>query len=408
MRNITVEHFKRTSVEDQEVEMVERKGIGHPDTICDALAEEVSKELSKEYKKRYGSVLHHNVDKIALAAGHSSPKFEGGEVLKPIRIFLIGRASNEYKGEEIPVDKIAIRVCRDYLQGTLFHLKPEHIEIDSYLSQGSGDLVHCFERAKEVIPTANDTSFGIGHAPYSRLEWMVLKSAEMLNSEEYRKANPSVGEDVKVMGLREANEFHLTVCIAFIDKYIKNPEDYLNAKKKAESDIAVLCSKLSEESDFGNKPNSLSVFVNMADNPEDPGSFYITVTGLSAEMGDDGMVGRGNRSNGLITPNRPMSLEAACGKNPVNHVGKIYNVMADDLSRKIYEKVPGVSEVYVDILSSIGQPIDQPKRASIKIIPKENANFAEIKEKAFEIADSEFANILKVSERLINGDLRTY
>ncbi len=54
----------------------------------------------------------------------------------------------------------------------------------------------------------------------------------------------------------------------------------------------------------------------------------------SVEMGDDGATGRGNRGNCLITPMRPMSIEAIAGKNPVNHVGKIYNVIAQQVAEE--------------------------------------------------------------------------
>ncbi len=59
------------------------------------------------------------------------------------------------------------------------------------------------------------------------------------------------------------------------------------------------------------------VHVNTADDIKKK-SVFLTVTGTSAEMGDDGSVGRGNRCNGLITPNRPMSMEATSGKNPID------------------------------------------------------------------------------------------
>ena len=63
---------------------------------------------------------------------------------------------------------------------------------------------------------------------------------------------------------------------------------------------------------------------------------YLTLLGTSAEQGDSGQVGRGNRVCGLISLNRPMSVEAAAGKNPVSHVGKIYNVLAHELAMRIY------------------------------------------------------------------------
>jgi len=253
---------------------------------------------------------------------------------------------------------------------------------------------------------ANDTSFGVGYAPYSRLEEMVLKITETLNSPKYRIEHPWIGEDVKVMGLRDGNDFLFTLGVAFVDKFVSSLSEYISLKRQLEEDVLNICEEINKEQK--KRADSISVSINTADHEDNPDSVYITVTGLSAEMGDDGMVGRGNRSNGLITPNRPMSLEAACGKNPINHVGKIYNVLADELSNRIYSEVKGIEEVYVDILSSIGRPIDQPKKLSVKVSPKEGVKVKSLEKEIVDIANDELDNIRSVSKRLIEGELRTY
>jgi S-adenosylmethionine synthetase len=52
-----VEPYRRTSVAEQLVAIVERKGTGHPDYLCDSMMEAISIALSKEYmlkrKKRF-------------------------------------------------------------------------------------------------------------------------------------------------------------------------------------------------------------------------------------------------------------------------------------------------------------------------------------------------------------------
>ena len=88
---------------------------------------------------------------------------------------------------------------------------------------------------------------------------------------------------------------------------------------------------------------------------------YLTLTGTSAEMGDDGAVGRGNRVNGVIAPFRATSLEAACGKNPISHVGKVYNVLALLAAQDIVEQVPAVRAATVYVLSQIGGALDQKR-----------------------------------------------
>jgi S-adenosylmethionine synthetase len=63
MSNITIEELKQTPVGEQRVELVERKGVGHPDSICDAIMEQVSVVLCREYLTIFGRILHHNIDK---------------------------------------------------------------------------------------------------------------------------------------------------------------------------------------------------------------------------------------------------------------------------------------------------------------------------------------------------------
>jgi len=147
--------------------------------------------------------------------------------------------------------------------------------------------------------------------------------------------------------------------------------------------------------------------VNTADNP-DSGSVFLTVIGTSAEMGDDGSVGRGNRCNGLITPNRPMSMEATSGKNPINHIGKIYNLLSTRVAQECVAKVEGIEEIYLRILSQIGNPIDQPLVASAQIIPKNGANFRNISREVESLVDSSLEGITCITEKVISGELKTF
>jgi S-adenosylmethionine synthetase len=145
--------------------------------------------------------------------------------------------------------------------------------------------------------------------------------------------------------------------------------------------------------------------INMADSPD---SVYITVSGTSAEMGDDGAEGRGNRSNGLITLNRPMSMEGTPGKNPVNHTGKIYNLLANTIASEVVEKVDGIQEVYIKILSEIGRGIDDPKVANAQIVPKSDVNLGAIEKKVERITDEWLANITEITEMVIREELKTF
>jgi S-adenosylmethionine synthetase len=92
---------------------------------------------------------------------------------------------------------------------------------------------------------------------------------------------------------------------------------------------------------------------------------YLTYTGSSIESGDEGVVGRGNRVNGMITPLRPMSVEGASGKNPVYHVGKLYSLAARRLAERLSEATGDYAEVH--LVSATGQRLDRPWRALIRL-----------------------------------------
>ena len=342
-------------------EIVERKGTGHPDTICDSLAEEFSRSLSRFYLDRFGRILHHNLDKAILVGGEASPRFGGGEVREPIEFTLVGRATYRYRGEDFrkEIEELYYETVRDWLRRNLPHLDIDrHIRINLKARAGSEDLTDLFEREGEV-PLANDTSFGVGFYPFTRAEKLAYEVERFLNSDKYKSDNPFVGEDVKVMVVRDLKTYKVTVALAFVDRYVKDVKHYRDLKVKVQSDVYMLAKGI-----LGDYP--LSVEINVADDYA-RGSVYITVTGTSAEAGDDGQVGRGNRVNGLITPYRPMTLEAAAGKNPVSHVGKIYNIAANMIAREVVEKFPAVENVYIYLVSQIGRPINEPQLVHTRV-----------------------------------------
>lgn len=351
MKNILIQN-----ISEGEIGVAERKGIGHPDTICDEIMEQISVELCQYYLMEFGHILHHNVDKALLIGGQSAPAFNGGKIIQPISLILAGRATAKVMDKSIPVNEIAIDTARKWIQKNIPHLNPEKdIDIISKIRAGSSDLVDLFSRVEKwQVPLSNDTSFGAGFYPISRMEKNIIKIEKLLNSSLAKNKYPFIGEDIKVMGVEMEGQEYFTIAIAMIDKYISNLEDYIFKIKKVKHFVTA-------ELDLADAV----VHINTADNYE-TGSVYLTVTGTSAENGDDGQVGRGNRINGLITPYHPMSLEATSGKNPVTHIGKIYNYFAMDLSKAVVEN-NFADYTSVFIVSQIGKPIDDPQLLNIKL-----------------------------------------
>ena len=403
-RNIRIESVDRRAVEDQEVEIVERKGVGHPDSLCDGIAESVSRALSNLYLDRVGEVLHYNTDETQLAAGNAAPAFGGGEVVEPIYVLLVGRATKQYEADDgteytLPVDSVALAAARDYLAETVPELEfGTDVVVDVRLGEGSGDLQTVFGEDGAAVPMANDTSFGVGHAPLTETERIVLEAEEHLNGP-YADDHPELGPDVKIMGKREGDHIDLTVAAAMIDRYLDGMAAYTDAVASVREAVADLAESYTDR--------SVGVEVNTADDYDD-GAMYLTTTGTSAEQGDDGSVGRGNRSNGLITPNRPMSMEATSGKNPVNHIGKIYNLLSTRIAEAVVDEVPGIRDFRVRLLSQIGRPIDQPHVADAFVVTAGDVALSDIETDVETIVDRELAAVTDVTRDVIEGELRTF
>jgi S-adenosylmethionine synthetase len=396
-RNIKVEPIDRRAVEDQDIEIVERKGIGHPDSICDGIAEAVSSALSQLYLDRVGKVLHYNTDETQLVAGSSNPKFGGGELVEPIYILLVGRATKEYEGTKIPTDTVALNAARDYLNENIPELDVgQDVIIDVKLGEGSGDLQDVFSEEGATVPMANDTSFGVGHAPLSETEQIVLNAEHRLNGE-FAADHPALGPDVKIMGKRERDTIDVTVAAAMVDTYIENRAEYDAMVEEVRDYVHQVANEYTDR--------EVNVYVNTADDEE---SIYLTTTGTSAEMGDDGSVGRGNRANGLITPNRSMSMEATSGKNPVNHIGKIYNLLSTEIAETVVAEVDGIRDMRVRLLSQIGRPIDEPHVADAHVVTEEGVELSDIEAEIIEIVDEELADVSTITKRAIDGDVTTF
>ena len=361
MNNLKVTPGAGPSVDKLPVEIVERKGKGHPDTLADKAAEELSVRLSEYYLETFDQVQHHNVDKVLIVGGQSNAKFGGGDVIEPIYILMSGRAvdvvDKDYS-RQVPVGKFAVQHTREWLHQDLPHLDVNSdVIIDYKIRAGSTDLVGNFD-LESGVPRANDTSFGVGYAPMSPLELITLESEELLNSPKVKKQFPQIGEDIKIMGTRVEDKIHVQVAAAIISSETKDKGEYANVMEGITNLVKDLSVKITDM--------DVEVSVNTADSPADD-LFYLTVTGTSAEHGDDGMVGRGNRANGLITPYRPMTLEAAAGKNPVSHVGKTYNVAAREITERVYKEHPDLSQVYCYIVSQIGAPITEPQAINVEL-----------------------------------------
>ena len=392
-RNIVVVEATGQFIEDIPIEIVERKGIGHPDSLCDGIAERISVEYSRWCQENLGTLLHHNFDKVQLVAGEVDIGYGKGQMLKPIRIQIAGRGTPAFQGRKVPMDDIAIQAAKQHVREHMRYLDPDrHMVVDSYAGRGSEELQYVVDHV-----TANDTSFGVSHWPRSGLERAVYETAQYINHKLIDEF--PVGEDVKVMGLRHDDELTLTVAMPLIATRIGDATEYQEVKRAAEADIQDYATKLDDR--------NVTVMVNTADDVAND-AVYLTLTGTSAEMGDDGSVGRGNRANGVIAPFRSASLEATCGKNPISHVGKVYNVLALMAAQDIIERVPTVRAATVYVLSQIGAPLDQPLVATALVHPVNGTITPSIHADVQSVLDQHLEQVNSVRTHILNQKLMLF
>jgi S-adenosylmethionine synthetase len=326
-------------VDDYEIDIVERKGIGHPDSLADGLAEELSRAYSRYCLNQFGMILHHNTDKTALLGGSATVAFGGGSIDRPITALVNGRFSERLGDQEVPIQELVEGTTKDFLCGRLPLLEPHHVEVLTRLNPSSspghvagdtstryGGRLHWFSpRSSDDLSErrrlhANDTSAGVGYAPLSITERAALTIEGYLNSTQFKSMAPEFGSDIKVMICRRAADLHVTLCVPQIDRHTPDLSTYIERKEWMRKQVHDLATGLAPS-------QKATVALNTRDD-HDAMELYLTVTGSSIESGDEGVVGRGNRCNGVISLMRPMSMEGANGKNPVYHVGKLYNVLA--------------------------------------------------------------------------------
>ncbi len=392
-----------------ETEVVERKGIGHPDTIADALAENLSVAYSRYTLDNFGAILHHNFDKVSVLGGTTEVDFGNGMLTSPIRVILNGRASLRFADKVIPVRELLEAETRRFF-AELFgnYINPgRDLEIHWFVSSASGpgktkwstgSRAHLF--APRSIAEVkgydrllnNDTSMGCGYAPLSPLEQAVRELEEELNSLSTKQTHPWLGTDIKVMATKVHQNAGFTICLPQIVRYIASLEVY-------QENLAAMRTLVGQKLAASLPGAEITLWFNTRDDFA-RGDVYLTAIGSSIESGDEGIVGRGNRVNGLITPLRPINLEGACGKNPKYYTGKLYNVAAHRIAERLYQETQSACEVL--LVSQAGQLLVEPWQTIIRI-----AHSHDEKRVAW-IVEEELAHIPDITEALLKKTVRLY
>jgi S-adenosylmethionine synthetase len=394
---MVIEALRESPVAARRVELVERKGLGHPDTICDSLVEAIAVALNGMYRERTGTILHYNIDKAMLAAGQCAKAFGRGAVTRPMRLFVGDRATLRVDGTALPVEDTMRAAVDAWVGAHLPRVRPgQDLTVESVLAPGSAELRATVETSAGPIGS-NDTSGASGWAPLTPTEQLVLDVEQFLNGVEFKTRFPDTGQDVKVFGVREDERLALTVAMPLFCTDVGSEAAYFARKDEI---LAALASR------FHDAPLALAWRLNNLDaRGRGADGTYLTVTGTSAEDADSGQVGRGNRVGGLISHARPTSGEAAAGKNAAAHAGKIYAVLSHALAARVHARCPELLDVYVHLMAKIGDPVDRPWAAVQVILPR-GITLADVEPAIREVMEAELARLPAFREALSRGEHR--
>lgn len=357
--------FNDEDVRIGDAELIERKGRGHPDSIADELASRLSREYCRLTVERCdGQILHHQFDKTMIVGGATEVDFGGGRFVAPIRVVLSGRISTTYAGRDIGARQLCEDVVRTYFRERFPRVPADMVEVHDFLTThagpgtlrtSTGSIAAMFEPPSRGVVrgyddlVANDTSYCVAYAPRSALEDFVLRIEHELTGPTRQALWPWLGTDIKVMAYRQRSSVDLTVCVPQVAAEVASLDEYTD-------NLAVVRSFVMAEAERALPDHEVRLGLNTKDDHATR-NYYLTVSGASLS-GDIGVVGRGNRVNGLITARRPMSLEGTNGKNPRYYSGFVYAQASRRMSDLILSRTG--TENIVEIVGQNGAPLAQP------------------------------------------------
>lgn len=314
------------------VEVVERKGVGHPDSLADALANEVSVAFSRHCLDSFGIILHHNADKLYIGGGHFRNDFGACERIKPVEVRTNGRMSNSFGGKRIDIAAIQMDAVSRYLLRVLPRLTADDVAIMPNATQHTKIPYWFTPRSREdvpdsIAPKANDTSFCASYWPPTpaesiayRLERYFWEARDGFPVPRF----PGIGQDIKTLVFREGSAIEATLCVPSISTSTRSYEHYLELIRYHEA-------ALQETGEEFASAHGLRLVVRV--NPFQ--RLYMLGIGSCIECGEEGMVGRGNTILGISSSHRLHTQESWAGKNPVYHTGRVFGYLTAKVARAI-------------------------------------------------------------------------
>lgn len=395
-----ISQYEPSPTETSDFNVVERKGIGHPDSLADLIAEEFSRSYSLHGLERFGAVPNHWVDKVALVGAEAEVRFGGHTVHKPISAYLFGKVTRVVGAETLPVEdlfraaveNVLVRATgcdqiADFVRGFVENTAGVGVDHPASFYRPSSDD-EC--RIATVGALANDTAFCSAYAPADPLDVLAIDVENHVNSVSFRNALNGLGSDVKVMLTRAAGVLEATICLPVFPEAVGSHHEYTALVSEA---YECLEDFISEHPVVRKHPWLTRLSVNTKDHGS---GAYLAPFGTSLGKGDCGLVGRGNKANGVISAGGGAGVEALAGKNPVHHTGKLYTLASARLADRIHDKLGLPNEVV--LVSRNGDRLDEPSFVGVRLARRDGRLTRGVIE---ELTAQTLAELPSLSKRLL-------
>jgi len=103
-----------------------------------------------------------------------------------------------------------------------------------------------------------------------------------------------------------------------------------------------------------------------------------------------------------------MNMEAAAGKNPVTHVGKLYNIVAQQIAYALVQQIEEINEASCFLVSRIGSPIKQPSIADVRLCLRNTGNIGAIRMHVDNIINHKLENMDQIRQDIVDGRIPVY
>jgi len=379
------------------IEMVERKWLGHPDTLADMLAEVFSNRYTNYGLKHFGILLNHWVDKVLLSWWEAEVNYDNATITKNMRAYLLGKITSSVWGHTIPIKEIFEESIAEVFHSIFGPEILKYIDVVLDINEGVGldhplDIYKPKNKEDFVQLTtnyrSNDTIICSSYYQYTVAEQVCIDLENTICGELFKREFPATGWDSKVLTVRVWKHYDITACIPFI---ANRTSDFNKYKKEKEKIADFLNNYLANFFELVDPGASFSLYINTKDYEE---YGYVTVFWTALDKWDYGAVGRGNKFSWVISNNRDTNIEAISGKSAFRHGWKIYTYLSYYIAKKIWEETG--SDILVQIATQNGKKLDDPMIVSVSSSRECDSHVIK------SIVEQYIANVYNLPQRIIS------